>query len=263
MSKNKKINTIEMSAIDIYKLVLTGKLKQFPRNFFDKPDSLKETAEITRYFIEEILQWNNEDIKKKISAKIFHNNKLGGMLAYIFKNSTFNAIDNAYPNIFKPWELNKTPKNFWNKETCIKAIKWLIEEKLKWNDNDIKNKLDTWIFVNNRLGGMLYQHFKNSSFEAINLVYPNKFKEWEFKHTPINFWTKEKGIDATKWLIEEKLKLSIHKVKYIISYKDFIDNGLKGMLTTMFDNSTKKALEETYPNEDFSMIISGLSIKYR
>ena len=39
-----------------------------------------------------------------------------------------------YPNKFKPWELKSAPNNYWNNETTLEAIKWMIEEKLKWND---------------------------------------------------------------------------------------------------------------------------------
>ena len=93
---------------------------------------------------------------------------------------------------------------------------------------------------------MLYTCFNNSPYQAINTAYPNKFKEWEFKMTPINFWNKEKGVEATRWLIEEKLKLSEKELEEQLSYKLFEDNGLGGMLQCCFNSSYNQAILETY-----------------
>jgi hypothetical protein len=71
MLKSKIINTIDILAIEIYKLVIKGDLKQFPRYFWEKPDSLKEASKITRYLIEKILNWIDDDIKKNLSLAIF------------------------------------------------------------------------------------------------------------------------------------------------------------------------------------------------
>ena len=67
------------------------------------------------------------------------------------------AINAAYPNQFKEWELKNTPGNFWNEETGIQATRWLIEEKLKWNNNDIKEKISQKVFIDNELSGMIQQ----------------------------------------------------------------------------------------------------------
>ena len=102
---------------------------------------------------------------------------------------------------------------------------------------------------------MLVACFKDSPYQAINTAYPDKFKEWEFKNTSRDFWTKDKGIEATKWLVEEKLKLTDEELKEQLSQKLFIDNNLGGMLYTCFNSSPYKAINETYPNkfkpEDF------------
>ena len=93
---------------------------------------------------------------------------------------------------------------------------------------------------------MLKKCYNGSPYQAINTAYPNKFKEWEFSIVPRNFWTKEKGIEATRWLIEEKLKLSDEELKEKLSSKLFKHNGLSGMLQACFNNSYKKALQEAY-----------------
>jgi hypothetical protein len=119
---------LETDAIEIYKAILKGKPKIFPIGFWQKPEGKKNAIEITKYLIESILQWKDEDIKKKINKKVFKEYKLGGMLGIVFGDSPYEAINLAYPNRFKPWELIGNPRNYWTKETGILATKWLIEE---------------------------------------------------------------------------------------------------------------------------------------
>ncbi|MBQ3422015.1 MAG: hypothetical protein IJH34_10165, partial [Romboutsia sp.] len=66
----------------------------------------------------------------------------------------------------------------WNNRcNGIKATKWLIEEKLKLTEEELKEQLSYTLFVENGLLGMLVNCFKGSPYEAINSVYPNKFKK--------------------------------------------------------------------------------------
>ena len=171
------------------------------------------------------------------------------MLDICFNDSPYQAINTAYPNKYKEWEFKQVPQGFWSKEKGIEATKWLVEDKLKLSDKELKERLSYKLFKNNGLGGMLDICFNGSPYLAINTAYPSKFKEWEFNLVPQGFWTKEKGVEAVKWLIEEKLKLSEGELKEQLSGKLFVDNGLGGMLIICFDNSYKKALQETYPDK--------------
>lgn len=77
------------------------------------------------------------------------------MINLLYGNSAFEAINSAYPNRFKPWELNSTPKNYWTLERGIEASKWLVEIKLNGlTDNNIVNIPTSRIFKRNGLGGM-------------------------------------------------------------------------------------------------------------
>lgn len=128
MSKKNKINTSDLTAVEVYKLVLSNKLKTFPRKFWDKPNSLKEA---------------------------FKSNKLAGMLSIVFNGSPFLTINNAYPDKFKHWELKMCPIKFWNDDNRIKALKWLIEEKLEWSIEFAKKNLTQDFLIEYRLTGVL------------------------------------------------------------------------------------------------------------
>ena len=77
-----------------------------------------------------------------------------------------NSNIGVYPNQFKVWELQYVPKNFWNQDTGIQTTKWLIEEKLRWSDDDIREKMNTKIFDKYRLDWMFELLYNNSSWKA-------------------------------------------------------------------------------------------------
>src|SRR3712207_9227798 len=91
---------------------------------------------------------------------------------------SYRAINNAYPNKFKPWELKRTPAKFWNKETSYEFIRWFIEEKNNWTDEEIKNNFSKTLLINMGFDAPM-DRMKEDTFEIINKLYPNKFKRSE------------------------------------------------------------------------------------
>ena len=249
MNYEVKYPTIDdIDIIEMYKEILKGTRKKFVNGTWQRPDAIPNAIKVIKYLIEEKLKLTDEELKEQLSAKLFKDNKLLGMMYCCFSESPYLAINTTYPNKFKEWEFKRTPNDFWNEEKGIEATKWLIEEKLKLTDNELKEQLSIKLFEDNGLIGMLHYCFKDSPYKAINATYPNRFKEWEFTRTPFKFWSKEKCIEATKWLIEEKLKLTDEEIKNKLSQKLFIDNGLLGMLH-IFNNSPYKAINTAYPNK--------------
>lgn len=57
-----------------------------------------------------------------------------------------------------------------------------------------------------------------SAFKTLNSACPNKFKPWELKQVPNSYWTLERGLEATKWPIEEKLKWSDDDISLSLYY---------------------------------------------
>ena len=150
------------------------------------------------------------------------------MLKRAFNCDLYEAINHTYPEAFKRWEIGNHVRNdYWTKEEGILATKWLIEEKLNWNEIDIRKNFNKQIFVDNNLYGMLQACFCSSPYKALNSTYPNKFKEWELPRVPIKFWTKENCKKAITWLIEEELKISEKKdMKRYLNKELIIEKGL-------------------------------------
>ena len=242
-----RTNVTDISKYYLEEVLAKG--KQFPKGVWNCNAKYENAKEVTKTLIEKVLKWSDEDVRKKLSVNIFRKNSLIRMLTILFNGSPYGAIENAYPGKFKQWELPSVPKNFWNMETAKEATIWLIEEKLKWSDDDVRRNLSQNTFKENSLGGMLFILFNNSSYFAIENAYPGKFKPWEFTQVPKNFWNLKTASEATIWLIEEKLKWSDDDIKLKLSSNIFEKNSLCGMLVILFNGSPYLAIENAYPGK--------------
>lgn len=246
--KVSKADLYKLDAVEIYKLVLKGDvIKTFPKGFWMRPDAYDNASKCVRYLLEVILKYSRQEILENNNQSLYKKNKLGGMLAICFNNSPYQAIDCAYKGRFKEWEFKIVPMGYWTKENGVKATRWLIKEKLKLSKEELKEQLSNKLFYDNGLGGMLNHCFNNSPYLAIESTFPGVFKVWEFKNVPMGYWTKENGVKATRWLIDEKLKLSKEEVKKQLSANLFKENSLESMLTYCFKSSPYLAIESAYP----------------
>ncbi len=64
-----------------------------------------------------------------------------------------------------------------------------------------------WLFQH-RLSTPCSLFFDDSPYKMINELYPDQFKEWEFKKTPVNFWTKKKRIRSLEMDHRKKRKIN-------------------------------------------------------
>lgn len=137
---------------ELYQKILDGQIRRFPPNYWKQSGVEEVASEITRYFIEKILKWNEKDIKEKTSELIFRKYKLSGMLEGVFDRSPFKAINNAYPNKFKAFEFNCVPRGYWaNMDNIEEALNYLLIKSGKNKYNELTNK----DFLKFNLGGLL------------------------------------------------------------------------------------------------------------
>jgi hypothetical protein len=154
-------------AVEIYKKILNKELDRFPNGYWKDGNSKLNAKEITKYLIEDLLRWDGNKVKQNLQAKIFRDNKLSGMLEYVFGRSPYKAINNAYPEEYKPWEFRNAYKGIWDKQENIEdAIRWLLKKVRKDKFNELTN-LD---FLNNGLGGLLDKLIKEKKIVNKNNV---------------------------------------------------------------------------------------------
>jgi hypothetical protein len=134
-------------------------------------------------------------------------------------------------------------------ENASKITRYLIESFLKIPSDKIPQKVTQRTFMDNGLSGMLPNVFNGSPYLAVENAYPGMFKKWEF--TQQRMWQGEKGLklakEATIWMIEEIEKIPFHEIPQKITAKMFADNGLAGMLATIFNGSPYLAVDNAYP----------------
>lgn len=242
---------INMDPIEVYELLLSGKINRFPKYFFKRDNVIDYDlgSMLLRYLIEKKLHWTDEDICNKLSVNTFKDNGLYGVLNHHFDYSPYKAINFTYPDKFKPWELKQCLKKYWNLDTAKESTIWLIEEKLNWSDEDICGKLNLNVFIENGLYGMIQRVFSESIYDAVNNAYPNRFKPWQLKCVPHKYWCKETAREATIWLFEEKLGWSEEDICNKICKDIFYKNNLSGVFTTFFNSNILDVLENAYPGK--------------
>lgn len=208
-----------ISIEDIYQEILDGKRSNFPYYVWSEGDKNLFARRVTKYLIEYVLKWNADDIKKGWDGKLIKKYKLGGMIAIVYNSSPYAMLNDLYPGQFKEWELKFTPTNFWTKESALEALRWTIEEKEQLSTEQLRNVYSQKWLVKHKLSSPCYLLFRSSPFNMLNELYPGRFKEWEMKFTPSNFWTRETALEALRWTIEEKEQLSTEQLLQVYSEK--------------------------------------------
>jgi len=144
----------------------------------------------------------------------------------------------------------KFPVRTWSKETGIELLRYLIEEKLKWSRDDVVSNISPAVISEYHMASLLQLH-GGSLFKALDAAYPGEYKPWELKRVSMgrNFWTLDKAIEATKWLIEEHLKWTHVDVCAKLNKDVFRDTSLGYILNRYFSGAPYKAVVAAYPNE--------------
>ena len=228
--------------IECYKAVLDGRLKRFPRGFWEKPWSYESAALITRYLLEDRLNIAREDICKKANLRTFKDSKLGGM-AMIFNNSFRDIINNAYPNEFQSWELCRVSTGYWdNPENIKKAVRWIVETKLGNDRQRVCKEFNQELLKEYNL--VTLSNF--GLYNVLDLTYPNEFQPWELSRVQTGYWNDPENISkAIRWLVKNKLGNSRERV-----CKEFTNQLLKdNNLSTLLVYGQFNLLNKAYPNE--------------
>lgn len=239
---------LKSSPEGVYQMVLDGSIGRFPRYFWSMPENYDWSAKCTRYLIEKVLKWDREMVCKHLKGETFTKYKLTGMVVSLFDGSIHKTLDNAYPDEFMPWELSAYSRGYFDDDdNCIKAVKWLIEKKLKWDRNQVCENVNYDIFVKHKLKIVL-DKTTGGVYELLDLAYPNEFCALELKNMSITWGKIDYCNRAVRWVIEKKLKWTREDVCKYFCANTLNDNGL-GAVLNRFDGSPYKVLNSAYPNE--------------
>lgn len=258
----KKLQMEQDDILQTYAKVRSGALKRFPNGTWSPENGGRESFRrcVREYFLN-ILNWSREDVVKNVTQATFRHGKLYGGLNLLYGSSPSSALKSIFPEWeIKEWELVRVPQSkYWNKETILKATRWLFEVKLNLSSREeIIMNASRETFIENNLY-KAYQAFhkkidldNSRLFELISLSFQEyNFQIYEF--SDIRNRTEQDIVKSVKWLVEEKYGWSLDDTAENIKTSHFKENGLYGMLKT-FRNSPYQILCFVYPEHDWSTV---------
>ncbi|MBQ4869133.1 hypothetical protein IHQ11_21925 [Priestia megaterium] len=133
-----------------------------------------------------------------------------------------------FPNYFV---VGNEGKKYMRYMTC-----YLLEQHLSIPIDEIPFQVGANTLWSHRLRppAMLYGW---NYYEVIDNAYPGKFKPWQFQQTPDKYWDGEEGkrraIEAVRYVIEEKMKISMEEIPFQINFHFFKQHGLGGAFTLL------------------------------
>lgn len=213
----------ERTALEQYKNLLAGKRKKFTNNIWNGADGYQNAKECFNYMLDVVLRWNREDIINKMSYKIVQENGLGGMLSAMFNQSYSDAVEKLTSYDIKPWEYRNANKGLYTKQNCIRATRWLVEEKLKYTEKELcKVKVDDFKKYNLWYINSVYMQ---SLYKALSDAYPNKIKVWELDYVPTGYWNKDTIAYAVKEICEKE-NIPVKDIKQSILQRYGLYHGI-------------------------------------
>lgn len=228
-----------------------------PIDYYSNENNIKFALSwfIEKLFKDKIIN-NEEKIPQVVSQDLFKKYKLSGLLVGYFNGSPYKAISFLYPNRWQPWEFNQVLSGFWQDEdNIIIAIKWLFEEKLNININDLPTIANREVFIKNNLSTLvsLYDYS-----DLILKVYPNKFFQWQFG-IPNTYWNNEENrLQAIKdMFVLEEIKIEDVNSKI---YSKLLNKYYKiRMMIGKYYSSIFEPLNKLYPNRFFKWEFTNCS----
>ncbi|MBT3324568.1 sigma-70 family RNA polymerase sigma factor [archaeon] len=103
-----------------------------------------------------------------------------------YGRSIYRMFEDNFPEQILPWTI-KNVKYVWEdnpKETAVKAVKWLIEDYLQLEEEEIPQHITQDLFRRLKLSRIIKNErvgFRGSPFEAVNAAYPNVFSLDDFR----------------------------------------------------------------------------------
>ena len=136
MPSNFKIDFAYLDDIEIYELLLQGRISSFPSGFWSNR-STEETKDVAikllKYLIDERLKFSKEDVKRELSKMFLIKYKLH-TASKLFGRSAIRYIICTYPEgQHQPWQFmhDKVPQSYWTQEeNRISALKYTFEVDL-------------------------------------------------------------------------------------------------------------------------------------
>ncbi|MEB9379458.1 DUF4046 domain-containing protein [Bacillus cereus] len=159
-------------------------------------------------------------------------------------------IEDIYQEILDGKRRN-FPQYTWSEDVdrdlAKRITRYLLEVVLNWNTEQIINGWTRDLIVKYKLSGMLGIVYNGNLNQPLHDAYPDRFKEWQLRVAPVGYWTAENSLEALKWTIEVKLKLSDEELMEVYSFEWVKQIGLRTPLVHFWSKNAYKMLNTLYP----------------
>jgi hypothetical protein len=194
-------NLTEEDIIYMYKSLLKGEIKSFTNGILKNN---KYINYIMRYLINEILNWEREEICEKYCGSILNKYKLSGLYA-CGDYDIYELIDNALPEYsIKRWELKNSSvgNKYWKDENNVNEVLMWLKIKLanykniftinEAGEQGFQNLLEEY-----NLMGLLITRFDYNSIKLFEKIYKEKYDKNEMIKSRYTFKVNENEIERT------------------------------------------------------------------
>ncbi len=242
--------------------------KEYSRNYLSKiiksSDRPRIVAQkIVRALIEDVEGIPPEKIPEIVNYQFFIDRGLARFLWVFYGNSPFHAVNDAYRDMFVPWNFHRVPIGFWKGKQgykhAIQAIEGFCKKRGITSREDCF-KIGIEDFEKEGLITAVAKHFNNSPYLALKTQFP-ELKPWEAKFVPRGFLDSEDnmrtailsfcidttGVSIEQLTPEETYELGLRK---IVSKDSLEDYGLRGVVNR-FRNSPYQIFKKMFPNQIF------------
>jgi len=150
-----------------------------PMGYWSGRDGRAHAVEAIRWLFETRLRWSDEQIRDEPRLhQMFATSGLAGLLVCRYGGSPRRALAEAYPGRFAPWD-SRVDAGYWKgprgRARGVEAVRWLVEKRLQWSDDQVKAFLTPDTFKAHHLSGMLGSVFGGSVSRALREAYPGRF----------------------------------------------------------------------------------------
>lgn len=230
--------------ICIYQNLLEGRIKAMPKGTWQ---SDQHVVCLIRYVLEVKLGLAKEEIPK-ITRKTIKANKLFGALNK-FK-SVHKLIHFVYPGVYHECDFQRVSPGYWSDISRIRErFEWRLEKE-KLAIAEIPSFISCELFLKCGFSNPL-KRYGDSPIQLINAMYPNRFKETDFKNLPQGYRKSSESLKKQLLDILQNENIPMGEVPQKVN-RDFLRNHrLLGVLSS-YSNSVSKLFCSLFP-EYFSI----------
>ena len=150
--------------------------------FYAKIGKSKVNPVIVQWFVEELLQYTEQDVYAKLDSAVFKKYGFKLFLDKQYDGAVFFALNAAYPRKYIMWKLKQLPLGVWENQVFARvSLKQWIEQEMQWTDEQIcENFTLNKIRKSGKYGSRMYKlieiAYECDPLKALQDVYPHKFK---------------------------------------------------------------------------------------